>query len=68
MRTREHEQHNEPASGFPLQFKVFLAIIVGGVLYLLLQVIAIFSARTMSRSGAPVRLSEQKRAFIELSG
>lgn len=42
MNRPEHEQHNEPASGFPVQLKILLAIIGGGVLYLLLQVLGVF--------------------------
>lgn len=42
MNTREREHREEQEAGFPIQFKILVAVIAGGVLFLLLQVIGVF--------------------------
>lgn len=42
MNSHEKERPDEQEPGFPLQFKILMAIIVGGVLLLMLQLIGIF--------------------------
>jgi hypothetical protein len=41
MNAHERGQSPEQETGLPLQFKILLAIIIGGVLFLLLQVIGV---------------------------
>jgi hypothetical protein len=42
MSTHEREPREEQEAGFPIQFKILVAIIGGGVLFLLLQVVGVF--------------------------
>ncbi len=42
MNTHEREPSKEQEAGFPIQFKILVAIVGGGVLFLLLQVIGVF--------------------------